>query len=117
MKRGWWDAKEFVSPCQADCEKRFSYKWNGKIAPVSEGDTAATKTISILGLGTDGLKDKRRRAIAGFFGFSKKHKTKELSQRNAKALLAVIGKPDSTGRLKEFCFVFEQLLPKYIKQP
>lgn len=112
VKRSWWNESEFVSPCQADCERRFIYGWKGEIKHL-HGDKAAETTINVLGLGTKRLKDKRYKRILGFFGFSRK--AKDLSQRDAKKLLAIIGKPNSTGHLTEFCFVFEQLLPKYIK--
>lgn len=115
IKGGWWNEEQFISPCQEDCERRFIYKWGGKVSPAQENDTAANTTIDILGLNAKSLEDRRYRAIVGFFGFSSKRKTKELSQRDAKALLTIIDKPDSTGKLSEFCFVFEQLLPKYIK--
>ncbi|AFY81208.1 retron system putative HNH endonuclease [Oscillatoria acuminata] len=115
IKGGWWNEEQFVSPCQEDCERRFIYGWRGKISPSQENDTAANTTIDILELNAKSLKDRRYRAIVGFFGFSSKYKTKELGQREAKALLTIIGKPNSGGKLQEFCFVFEQLSPKYIK--
>ena len=114
VKGGWWNESEFVSPCRKNCEKRFIYGWNGEIKFV-DGDKAAETTIKILGLGTKRLKDKRSRYIAGFFGFSRK--VKDLSQRDAKKLLAVISELPPTGPFKEFCFISEQLLPKYINQP
>ncbi|MCT7954432.1 retron system putative HNH endonuclease [Laspinema palackyanum] len=115
IKGGWWNEEQFISPCQEDCERRFIYGWRGKVSPSQENDTAANTTIDILELNAKSLQTRRYRAIVGFFGFSSKRNTKELSQREAKALLTMIGKPDSTGKLREFCFVFEQLLPKYIK--
>ncbi len=115
IKENWWNEELFISPCQEDCERRFIYKWGGKVSPAQENDTAANTTIDILGLNAKSLQDRRKGAIKGFFGFSTKLKTKMLSKPEAKALLAIIGKPDSTGKLPEFCFVFEQLLPRYIK--
>ncbi|MGL4498126.1 MAG: retron system putative HNH endonuclease [Planktothrix sp.] len=115
IKGGWWNEELFISPCQEDCEKRFIYGWRGKVSPAQENDNAANKTIDILGLNAKRLQARRYRAIVGFFGFSRKHKTKELSKQDAKRLLTMIDKPNSEGKLREFCFVFEQLLPKYIK--
>lgn len=115
MKGGWWNETQFVSPCQEDCERRFVYKWKGKVSPTQENDTAAETTIEVLRLNATGLRDRRYRAIVGFFGFSSKRKTKALTQRQARALLEAIDCPDSAGKLREFCFVFEQLLPKYIQ--
>ncbi|MCT7972355.1 retron system putative HNH endonuclease [Laspinema olomoucense] len=115
IKGGWWNEEQFVSPCQEDCERRFIYGWGGKVSPSQENDTAANTTIDILELNANPLQKRRYRAIVGFFGFSSKRKTKELSQREAKALLTIIDKPNSGGKLQEFCFVFEQLLPRYIQ--
>jgi len=125
-KGNWWSKEEFVSPCQEDCERRFSFNWNGKVSPTFAGDNAAIKTIQILGLnkdpnsnqysqnGTYHIQDRRHNAIKAFFGFSKNPKIKPLNQAEAKILLRTIGIPDPSGHLKEFCFVFEQLLPKFI---
>lgn len=115
IKGGWWNEDEFVSPCQEDCEHRFSYAWNGKVSSAHNDDNAASQTIEIVGLNAQKLKDKRCSAIKSFFGFSSNPKIKELSQRDAQVLLRTIGNSDSIGKLKEFCFVFEKLLPKYIK--
>ncbi|MBK4732795.1 TIGR02646 family protein [Oxynema sp. CENA135] len=112
IKAGWWDEEEFISPCQEDCERKFSYQWSGKICPTDENDRAAMTTIENLGLDARRLRERRRKAIKGFFGFGSK---KPLTKKEAKNILGKLGQPDrSTGQLKEFCFVFEQLLPKYI---
>ena len=112
IKGGWWNEEQFISPCHEYCERRFIYKWSGKVYPSQENDTAASTTIDILKLNDKSLQTRRRKAIKGFFGFGSKYKTKQLSTQDAKALLTIIGKPDSTGKLREFCFVFEQLLAR-----
>jgi len=114
IKGGWWNEVEFVSPCHEDCERRFSYKKAGKISPFDENDVAAIKTIEVIGLNAQRLIDKRSRSILGFFGLTENSK-KKLSKDDAQRLLENIGKPDSTGKLIQFCFVYEQLLPNYIK--
>lgn len=114
VKGGWWNESEFVSPCQEDCEKRFSYKMASKVSPVDENDIAAKKTIEVIGLNARSLLDKRKSKILGFFGIGKNSSNKPLSKLKAQEFLNTIGKPDSTGKLTEFCFVYEQLLPRYI---
>jgi uncharacterized protein (TIGR02646 family) len=110
-----WKEGEMISPCQEDCERRFSYGWEGKMSPVSENDNTAKATIARLGLDSEGLRKKRHSAIKAFFGFSRNPRIKELKLKEAEILLRVIGSKDSSGKYKEFCFVFEQLLPKYIR--
>jgi uncharacterized protein (TIGR02646 family) len=110
-----WKVGEMISPCQEDCERRFSYGWKGKMSTVSESDKIAKATIARLGLDSEGLRKKRYGAIKGFFGFSRDPRVKKLKLKEAEILLRVISSKDSSGKYKEFCFVFEQLLPKYIK--
>jgi uncharacterized protein (TIGR02646 family) len=129
FKGGWWDESEFVSPCQEGCERRFSFGWTGKVAPTLTDDSAAIKTIQILGLNKpetesdttqnapqaeSHIQDIRRAAIRGFFGFGKN--SKELTKAQAEQILRTISSPDpSTHHLQEFCFVLEQLLHRHIK--
>jgi uncharacterized protein (TIGR02646 family) len=127
FKGGWWNEAEFVSPCQEDCERRFSFNWSGIVAPTLTDDQAALKTIEIIGLNKDPqdnpetqpgryhLQDRRRDAIKGLFRFGKNSRTKSLTQAEAKRILRAIVQPNQSGQLTEFCFVFEQLLPRYIK--
>lgn len=53
----------FVSPLDSDCEQRFIYTMQGKIIPKNEEDEDANKTISILGLNSKHLKDRRKSII------------------------------------------------------
>ncbi len=58
-KKGTNYFSEMVSPLDRNCQLRFTYTGNGKIIPLDEADTAAQKTINILGLNCKRLKDRR----------------------------------------------------------
>lgn len=115
IKRNWWNENEFISPCQRDCESKFKFSWSGNITPTIDTDTAAKQTINKLGLDASRLNRLRGNAIKAFFGFSSNPKIRKLKNDEAKMLLNNIGQKNGLGKLTEFCFVYEQLLPKYIK--
>lgn len=127
LKDDWWNEEEFVSPCQEDCERRFSFNWKGTVSPTLEDDHAARKTIEILGLNKDSnsnrdnqtgeyhVHEMRLDAIKTFFGFSKNPRIHPLTKKEAKILLRTIDNIDGDGYLKEFCFVIKQLLARHIK--
>jgi len=127
LKDDWWNEEEFVSPCQEDCEKRFSFNWKGTVSPTLEDDHAARKTIEILGLnkaphsnrnnqtGEYHVHERRHDAIKAVFGFSKNPKISPLTKKEAENLLLTIDNTDGNGHLKEFCFVIKQLLARHIR--
>jgi uncharacterized protein (TIGR02646 family) len=116
LKNGWWDEQSFISPLSEDCERRFTFAWSGRIHPDPDDHEGAKETIKILGLDNDGLRQLRKSRIGGFFGFGLRTRSKPLSIAEAKIALANIDQFDGNGRLKEFCFVLKQLLPRYIAQ-
>ena len=113
-KHGWWDEALFVSPLSKDCERKFKFAWSGHVRPNPDDHQGAKKTIDILGLDEEKLRQIRKSCINGFFGFGLRTQSRPLSIDDAKKLLANIEKFDGKGRLREFCFVLKQLLPKYI---
>lgn len=127
LKDDWWNEKEFVSPCQEDCERRFSFNWKGTVFPTLDNDDPVRITIEKLGLnknhnsshnaqtGEYHVHDRRHNAIKAFFGFSKNPKIAPLTKREAEILLRTIYTTDVNGHLKEFCFVLKPLLERYIK--
>jgi uncharacterized protein (TIGR02646 family) len=129
LKDDWWDEKEFISPCQDDCERRFSFSWNGNVSSTIDEDHAAKKTIEILGLnkvskskshennqtGEYHIHDRRRDVIQAYFRIGKNLKTKMLTKKQAEFLLRNIYEKDANGHLQEFCFVLKQLLERHIK--
>lgn len=116
VKGGWWDEDHFVSPLSDDCERRFRFSWSGHVYPNPDDHEGAKKTIGVLGLDNEGLRQLRKSRIDGFFGFGIRSKLKPLSIADAQTALANIEQLDGNGRLREFCFVLKQLLPKYIEQ-
>lgn len=115
VKAGWWDAHRFVSPLSADCERRFRFVWSGHVHPNPEDHEGAITTIKALGLEDDSLRQLRKSRIDGFFGFGTRTRNQPLSIADARIVLANIERSDKDGRLREFCFVLKQLLPKYIE--
>jgi uncharacterized protein (TIGR02646 family) len=112
VKGGWWDEDLFVSPLDDDCNRRFSFTWHGKVRANPKTHHAAETTIKRLGLNKPALVSLRRSAIRGFFGFGKNEQPIAISvARQFKTDLARRRPPLP---MRPFCFVFEQLLPKYI---
>jgi uncharacterized protein (TIGR02646 family) len=66
-KADWWDddGAEFVSPLSSNCESRFRFDLDGKIAQFSNDQAAAT-TIRVLGLDHRSLTEDRKRVIEEF---------------------------------------------------
>lgn len=116
VKASWWDEEQFVSPLSEDCERRFRFAWSGHVHPNPEDYHAAEVTIKALGLDEEMLRLLRKARIDGFFGFGARTRTRPLSIADARIVLANIDRLDGNGRLREFCFVLKQLLPKYIEQ-
>lgn len=114
VKKGWWDEAQFVSPLMEDCEHHFRFSWSGKITPFPDEHEAAKQTIKQLNLGHEELRKLRKARIDGFFGFGRWRSTRPLTIDEARRALVNIDRLDESGRLKEFCFVLKQLLPKYI---
>lgn len=116
IKASWWDEQRFVTPLSDACERRFRFAWSGHIYPSPDGDESATATIRALALDEKPLRELRKARIDGFFGFGTKTRARPLSIKEAEAVLVNIETRDNNGRLREFCFVLKQLLPKYIAQ-
>jgi uncharacterized protein (TIGR02646 family) len=112
IKGQWWNKKLFVSPLSQECDRRFSFTWSGKISAKPRGNAAAEKTISVLCLDNSTLESLRYAAIKAFFGFS--FEQKPITKAHAKRLLGQLRRAKPPNRLMAFCFVIEQLLPRYI---
>lgn len=116
VKGGWWDEPKFVSQLSEDCERQFRFAWSGHIHPCPEDHEPARETIKILDLDNHELLKLRKARIDGFFGFGARGRAFPLSIADAKTALENINRTDAAGRLREFCFVLKQLLPKYIER-
>lgn len=116
VKASWWDEQRFVSPLSVGCERHFRFVWSGHVYPSPDEHEGATATIAALQLDADLLRKLRKARIDGFFGFGPKSRARPLTIADARTALANIESRDTKGRLREFCFVLKQLLPKYIEQ-
>lgn len=112
VKAGWWDEALFISPLCEECERRFTFTWNGKIKPNPENDSSAITTIEKLGLDSNELSDLRQARIKSFFGFTRRAPGLSLAQ--AETALRDIYQTNGDGQLQPFCFVLKQLLIKYV---
>lgn len=112
VKGGWWDEALFLSPLADDCARRFTFTWQGKIRANPKAHPAAEETIKKLGLNKRGLASLRRSAIRGFFGFGRGQQP--ITIPIARQLKTELTQRRPPQQLRPFCFVFEQLLPKYI---
>lgn len=115
FKANWWDQHQFVSPLSLDCERRFRFAWSGHMHPNPSDNAAAKATIENIRLDADPLRRLRKKTIDGFFGYGARTRNRPLSIEQAKVALERIDRAESDGRLREFCFVLKQLLPKYIE--
>ncbi len=110
-KADWYDEYLFVHPLRSDCEHRFRYKSNGKIAPAKPDDAGAKETIAHLYLDCDELNGLREAAIQeALFA------DKSLSQGQVERLMAAMDERDSNGCFRKFCFVIKQACKKYLKR-
>lgn len=66
LKGDWFDPHLLISPLRRDCESRFSFTGDGRIAPAEEDDAAAVETIKQLGLNIPKLNALRAQAIEPF---------------------------------------------------
>lgn len=112
IKGDWWNEDLFISPLMDECSRRFSFAWSGRVEPNPRSHRAAGETIRRLGLGSKSLVSLRRSAIKGFFGFGMNQE--RISKQEARRLLSWIDNCNANGERRPFCFVFAQLLPKYI---
>ena len=109
-KKSWFDEQLFVHPLREDCERRFQYKLNGKIAPSADTDQGAKETIRHLCLDHRELASMREAAItAALF-------EKQLTKLQAERLMVAIEERDSNGLFRPFCFAIKQACIKYLKR-
>ncbi len=109
-RKGWFDKYLFVHPLRRDCELRFRYKVNGKIAPANPTDNATEETIRQLCLDHRILTTMRRDAIYEAL------LEKELGKSQVQRLMTAMDERDSDGFFKPFCFAIKQACEKYLKR-
>lgn len=112
LKDDWWEneGKEFVSPLNKTCEKRFLYTKDGNILPV-DNHASATKTIEILNLNHPSLVEDRKNVIKEFiYG-----QTGDFPLSPKKTLKAIdeIYNLSNEGQLKAYCVAIHHGLEEH----
>ncbi len=101
LKEDWFDTPLLISPFDPDCEKKFTFKGDGRIEAV-DSDDAAEKTIENLGLGLPKLNALRKNAIAPFLDDS-------LDPQEFKSFVAGYLNKDQNGKFSEFYMTIKDL--------
>lgn len=110
QKKGkWYEEELFVHPRRTDCEARFRYRGTGKIEPANSADSAVATTIAKLRLDHPELEQMRKAAIGAL-------DLEELSEAEARRLMAAMDERDKDGNFRPFCFVIKQACEKYLKR-
>ncbi|WP_325135696.1 retron system putative HNH endonuclease [Hymenobacter sp.] len=114
-KKSWPDpdkpdqVDKFVSPLSDDCERRFVFRYSGKVHPAEGGGKeAAAETIKKLCLDNAALIRLRQSAILSALS----PKGKPLPLSHVKQRLRQL--ETQTGEQEEFCFVLKQVLRQHI---
>ena len=101
-KDNWWEneGELFLSPLRNTCEIHLKFNLKGEVLAAND-NVAALKTIDVLNLNHNSLKDDRKRAIQEFiYGASG---TKPLSIKKTENAISNICEPNSEGDYIEFC--------------
>jgi len=103
-KDDWWenDGSSFISPLRVDCESHFKYNKDGSVVHLTE---MGKKTIEILNLNHNILKDDRQSAIFSFI--YKDNKPLNQSQTN-QAIENICNK--NKDNFTEFCIAIKDAL-------
>lgn len=114
-KGGWWDEAKFVSPLLQECEQRFRFSADGKIAPADGDDQAAAETIKKIGLDNAKL-DELRRAAFLHAGIHKRADKPITSVTKVEQLMAKWANRDNkTESFAEFCTPLIQVAKDYVQ--
>jgi uncharacterized protein (TIGR02646 family) len=109
-RENWYDHYKFVHPRRRDCEQRMRYKDDGRISAAAPDDGAAAETIRRLQLDHRELTEMRKQVIhEALFA-------EQLSEAQARRLMAAMDERDSRGNFRPFCFVIKQACAKYLKR-
>lgn len=112
-KDKWWHATDFLSPLDPSCEQRFVYSGDGKIAPSTATDVAATETIRHIGLDNGKLEELRKAAFLKA-GIHKRSDRPIESLRKVDQLIAKWSKKNQTTlQCEEFCVPLVQVAKTY----
>ncbi len=102
-------SKNFVSPLDRGCERRFRFKSNGEMEASNGRDTAAQETIKTLCLNHDVVRLARESAILAL-PLSRRRKV-SASEARKQAKLALERNGD--GMFREFALAIHQVWARY----
>lgn len=112
-KDKWWNEGEFISPLHDDCEQRFQFTPDGKIATVKNDDKPAATTIKMIGLDNSKL-DELRHAAYIRAGIHRKSENPIKSIKKVEQLIAKWSNRDAaTDSFSEFCIPLVKVAKDY----
>ncbi len=113
QKDKWWDEETFISPLNEDCEQRFQFTQDGKIAPAKVEDNSATTTINKIGLDNSKLIELRHSAYI-HAGIHRRSENPIVSAKKVEQLIAKWSNRDTTtDSFSEFCVPLVQVAKEY----
>jgi len=105
---------ELVSPLDATCEVRFAFERDGSVSATTESDEAARKTISILNLDCNALRQARKAAIDSLPMFNPARR--RITARQATGLAERVLERDADGKFRAFAVALAQAAARYAKR-
>jgi uncharacterized protein (TIGR02646 family) len=112
-KDKWWNEEDFISPLHADCEQRFQFTPDGKVATAKAGDNSATTTIKTIGLDNPKLGELRHAAYIRA-GIHRRSENPIRSIQKIEQLIAKWSNRDATtDSFSEFCIPLAQVAKDY----
>lgn len=90
-----------ISPLEPNCDQRFRYLEDGKIAPARQPDSGAEVTIACLNLNEPGL-CRRRRAVLQTFLARPDQVDSEVYRQDLRRLSMALCSPNEAGKLHGF---------------
>ncbi len=112
-KGGWWNAIDFVSPLEQNCEQRFRYTADGSIAPANREDSAAAETIKRIGLDNVKLGELRRAAFLRAGIHKRANKPIRSAQKVEQLIAQWANRHIPTDSFAEFCIPLLQVAKDY----
>ncbi|RKT43974.1 retron system putative HNH endonuclease [Thiocapsa rosea] len=108
-KDKWFDPNLLISPLDHGCEARFRFTGDGEIRPASDGDKAASTTITKLGLDIPKLNALRANAIEPFLD-------SDLSQDEISTFVSGYLQRDVFGHFGEFWTTIRYLFGELVTE-
>lgn len=105
-KGGWYEAENFITPLQIECETAFVYIANGEVKGQPD-NPAAQKTVEVLNLDCSELRRIRKEVIDSIFEIP-------LTREEVVNYIKSLDLRDSNGLFLPFSFVLKFVLHSYL---